>query len=124
MLIIFLITLAVGLLAHWHLKRTYTRHSRCSTRCGYSGAEAAHEILRQVGITNVEVVEHEELLGDHYDPRHRRLVLSSANYHGTSPAALGVAAHECGCLDVCGGVCHFAAPLLLVFVAFDHGEGP
>ena len=56
----------------------------------------AHEILRQAGITNVGIVEHEELLGDHYDPRRKRLVLSSANYHGKSAAALGVAAHECG----------------------------
>jgi len=31
---------------------------------------------------------------DHYDPVHKRLALSSDNYHGTSLAALGVAAHE------------------------------
>jgi len=36
-------------------------------------------------------------LGDHYDPTHKRLVLSSREtFHGTSAAALGVAAHECG----------------------------
>ena len=95
-LILFLITLAIGLLAQWHVKRTYARHSRTPVQSGHTGAEAAHAILRQAGITNVDIVEHEELLGDHYDPRHKRLVLSSANYHGTSAAALGVAAHECG----------------------------
>jgi Zn-dependent membrane protease YugP len=36
------------------------------------------------------------MLGDHYDPVHKRLVLSSENYHGRSLAALGVSAHECG----------------------------
>ena len=96
MLILFLGTMAVGLLAHWHVRRTYARHSRTPTLAGSTGAEAAHEILRQAGISNVEVVEYQEILGDHYDPRRRRLVLSSANYRGTSPAALGVAAHECG----------------------------
>jgi uncharacterized protein len=95
-LLLFLLTLAIGLLAQWHVKRTYARHSRTPVQSGHTGAEAAHEILRQAGITNVTIVEHEELLGDHYDPRHKRLVLSSANYHGTSAAALGVAAHECG----------------------------
>jgi hypothetical protein len=95
-LILFLLTLAIGLLAQWHVKRAYARHSRTPVQSGYAGAEAAREILRQAGIANVDVVEHEELLGDHYDPRHKRLVLSSANYHGTSAAALGVAAHECG----------------------------
>ena len=95
-LLLFLLTLAIGLLAQWHVKRTYARHSRTPTAGGYTGAEAAHAILRQAGITNVTIIEHEELLGDHYDPKRKRLVLSSANYHGTSAAALGVAAHECG----------------------------
>ena len=96
LLLVFLFTLAIGLLAQWHVKRTYARHLRTPVQSGYTGAEAAHEILRQAGITNVGIVEHEELLGDHYDPRRKRLVLSSANYHGKSAAALGVAAHECG----------------------------
>jgi len=95
-LLLFLITLTIGLLAQWHVKRVYARHSRTPVLSGYTGAKAAQEILRQAGITNVSIVEHEELLGDHYDPRHKRLVLSSANYHGASAAALGVAAHECG----------------------------
>ena len=95
-LALFLLTLAIGLLAQWHVKRAYARHSRTPVQSGYTGAEAAHEILRQAGIANVEIVEHEELLGDHYDPLRKRLVLSRANYHGISAAALGVAAHECG----------------------------
>lgn len=96
MLIVFLCTLAIGLLAQWHVRRTYARHSRTPTLSGCTGAQAARNILRQAGISNVDIVEHEELLGDHYDPLRKRLVLSSANYHGTSAAALGVAAHECG----------------------------
>jgi len=95
-LLIFLLTLAIGLLAQWHVKRTYARHLRTPVQSGLTGAEAAAAILRQAGITNVSIYEHEELLGDHYDPKRKRLVLSSANFHGTSAAALGVAAHECG----------------------------
>lgn len=95
-LLLFLGTLAIGLLAQWHVKRTYAAHSRTPTAGGHTGAEVAHEILREAGIRDVEIVEHDELLGDHYDPRHKRLVLSSANFHGSSAAALGVAAHECG----------------------------
>ncbi len=44
----------------------------------------------------MEIVEQDGLLGDHYDPMHHRLVLSTENFHGHSAAALGVAAHECG----------------------------
>lgn len=96
MLTLFLCTLAIGLLAHWHVRRTYARHNKVATLSGYSGAAAAAELLRQAGVNDVAIVEHEEPLGDHYDPAAKRLVLSSANYHGTTPAALGVAAHECG----------------------------
>lgn len=94
--ILFIFTLVIALLAQWRVKRAYAWHSRTPVQSGFTGAQAAQEILRQAGITNVSMVEHEELLGDHYDPRRRRLVLSSANYRGTSAAALGVAAHECG----------------------------
>ena len=89
-LISFTVTMAVGFLAHWHVRRTYSRHGHTCTIAGYTGVEAAPEILRQVGISNAKLVEHDEFLGDHCDPGHRRLALSSANYHANSPTALGV----------------------------------
>jgi Zn-dependent membrane protease YugP len=52
--------------------------------------------MESAGITDVEIVEVEGMLSDHYDPSNRRLALSPDNYHGTSLAALGVAAHEAG----------------------------
>ena len=96
MILIFVLTMAIALLAQWHVKRVYHRYSRIPSAAGYTGAEVAREILRTAGIRDVSIHEHEELLGDHYDPMRKRLVLSSANYHGTSLAAIGVAAHECG----------------------------
>lgn len=96
MLLLFLGTLAISLGAHFYLKRIYARHSQGRVLSGYTGAEVAQAILSRAGIQDVSIHEHNAMLGDHYDPMHKRLVLSSANYHGTSPAALGVAAHECG----------------------------
>jgi hypothetical protein len=52
--------------------------------------------MRSAGITDVEITETDGRLTDHYDPREKRLVLSSENYRGTSLAAVGVAAHEAG----------------------------
>jgi Zn-dependent membrane protease YugP len=52
--------------------------------------------MESAGIHDVEIVEVEGQLSDHYDPAHKRLALSSDNYRGTSLAALGVAAHESG----------------------------
>src|SRR5258708_40372353 len=78
------------------VRQVYGEFSQLPASAGLTGAEPAATILRQEGISNVEIVEHDEALGDHYDPARKRLVLSRDNFHGTSAAALGVAAHECG----------------------------
>jgi len=96
LILIFLGTLGISLLAMWRVKATYAKYSDFPAASGYTGAEAAAQILEAAGIHDVEIHEHEESLGDHYDPIHRRLVLSSQNYRTGSAAALGVAAHECG----------------------------
>ena len=96
MLWIFLLTMAIALLAQWQVRRMYARYSRVPAASGATGREVAQQILSAAGIRNVSIVEHNAMLGDYYDPLHRRLVLSSANYHGTSVAALGIAAHESG----------------------------
>jgi Zn-dependent membrane protease YugP len=88
--------MALSLWAAARVKSVYRRYSQVPVRSGLTGAEAADRILRTAGIRDVEIVEHDEMLGDHYDPMKKRLVLSRENYHGSSPAALGVAAHECG----------------------------
>ncbi len=96
LLILFIGTLALSLFAAARVKSVYHRHSRGTVLSGLSGGQAAALILRQAGINDVEITHHDEMLGDHYDPLRKRLVLSSQNYFGSSPAALGVAAHECG----------------------------
>ena len=74
----------------------YNKNLQIPSRGHITGAEAADAVMRRAGITDVEIVEVGGQLTDHYDPTHKRLALSSDNYHGTSLAALGVAAHESG----------------------------
>jgi Zn-dependent membrane protease YugP len=95
-IVLFAITMLISLCATIRVKRVYARWSQVRASSGIRGAEVAAQILDRAGIHDVEIVEHDELLGDHYDPVRKRLVLSSQNYHGDSLAALGVAAHECG----------------------------
>jgi uncharacterized protein len=95
-IILFAATMLISLWATIRVKRVYGRWSEVKASSGLTGAEVAASILDRSGIHDVEIVEHDEMLGDHYDPVRKRLVLSSQNYHGTSVAALGVAAHECG----------------------------
>ncbi|MBS0656891.1 MAG: zinc metallopeptidase [Verrucomicrobia bacterium] len=93
---LFVFTMALSLWATWRVKRTVMKYSEVPAASGHTGAQTAAAILAAAQIRDVEIVEEEGFLGDHYDPINKRLVLSSENYHGTSTAALGIAAHECG----------------------------
>ena len=59
-------------------------------------ANAAREILEAAQIHDVDVVETNDFLGDHYDPANKKLCLSSNVFNTPSVAALGIAAHETG----------------------------
>jgi Zn-dependent membrane protease YugP len=74
----------------------YGKNVRIPSRGRITGAEAADAVMRSAGVYGVEIVRVPGQLTDHYDPTHKRLALSEQNYHGTSLAALGVAAHEAG----------------------------
>lgn len=95
-ILIFVGTMVLALVAQAYVKSMFRKYSHVPGSSGYSGAEVAAEILRRNGITDVSIHEHQAFLGDHYDPLHKRLVLSPDVYRGTSLAALGVAAHEAG----------------------------
>jgi len=89
-------TLGLGLLAQLYVKAMLAKYGAIAASSGYTGAEVAAEILRRNGVAGVSIHEHDGFLGDHYDPINRRLVLSRDIFHGTSLAAIGVAAHEAG----------------------------
>ncbi len=89
-------SLALSFIAMARVKSAIGRYSQVPAASGLTGADAARRILSMAGIDHVEVIAQDGMLGDHYDPIHKRLVLSRENYLGRSVAALGVAAHEAG----------------------------
>ena len=82
-LLTFLGTMALSLWAAAKVKIAYAKGSQVPASSGFTGAEAASRILDAAGIRNVQIVEQDGLLGDHYDPMHRRLVLSTQNFTAT-----------------------------------------
>lgn len=86
----------LSLWASMRVKSTFQHYSQVASRSGYSGAEAAHELLARSGIDGVRIEPVQGYLSDHYDPSSRTLRLSPDVYGGRSLAALGVAAHEAG----------------------------
>lgn len=97
-LFLFLIipTVILGIYAQSKVQGAYSKWSRVGSRSRITGREAAQYVLQKAGITDVEITSTRGHLTDHYDPTHKRLVLSQENYDGYSLAALGVAAHEAG----------------------------
>lgn len=96
MLILFIVTMALSGFASLKVRSAYGRYSKVRASSGLTGAEVAQRILDLNNIRDVSIHATQGQLTDHYDPTHRRLVLSEENYYGTSVAALGVAAHEAG----------------------------
>ncbi len=95
-IVLIIIPMLFGLYAQMKIRSAYGKNVQIESRGRIRGAEAALAVMQSAGITDVEIVEVPGELSDHYDPTHKRLALSSDNYHGTSLAALGVAAHEAG----------------------------
>src|SRR5688572_14011911 len=61
-----------------------------------SGAAAARHVLNSAGLHDVGIEQVPGHLSDHYDPRHKVLLLSDEVFHSRSLAAVGIAAHEAG----------------------------
>lgn len=90
------VPLLLGLYAQMRVSGAFGKYKKVRATSNVTGAQAAREILNAAQIHDVEVREINGLLGDHYDPTHKRLCLSSEVYNTPSVAALGIAAHECG----------------------------
>ncbi|MBP5486385.1 MAG: zinc metallopeptidase [Bacteroidales bacterium] len=78
------------------LKSRFTKYSRVPTTTGLTGAEVARKMLRDNGITDVQVTCVRGQLTDHYNPQTKTVNLSESVYDQRSVAAAAVAAHECG----------------------------
>ncbi|MSO21268.1 MAG: zinc metallopeptidase [Acidobacteria bacterium] len=88
--------LLLSLWASFQVKRAFGKYSKVRSMRGMSGAEAAAELLRGAGITDVKIVRHQGMLTDHYNPLTKTLALSEPVYDSDSIAAIGVATHEAG----------------------------
>jgi Zn-dependent membrane protease YugP len=96
MIIVVLPVLVIGGLATLVTKLTFNKYSKVASRRGFTGAQAAAEMLRAAGVGGVSIEVTEGFLGDHYDPMSKTLRLSKNVYASRSLAAVGVACHEAG----------------------------
>lgn len=95
-IIYFIIIMLVPMYFQYRVKSTYNKYSKVRSTSGKTGKQVAEEILAANGIHDVEVLEGQGFLSDHYDPSAKRVVLSPSNYRQPSVAATAIAAHEVG----------------------------
>ena len=88
--------LILGIWAQFRVKGAFRKWGEVRASANITGADCAREILQAAQIHDVQVVETNDFLGDHYDPTSKRLCLSTNVYNTPSVAALGIAAHETG----------------------------
>lgn len=95
-LILVVPVLIISLVASARVNSSFKKYSKVLSSRNLTGAQAAFEVLRHYGITNVQIERVNGNLTDHYDPRTNVIRLSDNVYNSTSVAAIGVACHEAG----------------------------
>src|SRR5271170_3266300 len=95
-IILIVIAMVVGFYAQHRVSSAFNQYSKVRASSNLTGAQVAGEILKAAQIDDVQVVEINGMLGDHYDPTTKRLCLSSETFNTPSVAAAGIAAHETG----------------------------
>ena len=95
-IVLVLPALILSLIASARVNSTFRKYSQTRTLRGMTGADAARAVLIANGVSGVRVEHVAGELTDHYDPKTNAIRLSDAVYAQSSPAAVGVAAHEAG----------------------------
>ncbi|MEP6793141.1 MAG: zinc metallopeptidase [Saprospiraceae bacterium] len=86
----------VGFLVQNQMKSKFRKYGLIPLQNGMTGQQVAAAMLDHYGIHDVNIVQGEGFLSDHYNPSTKTVNLSPDVYNGRSIAAASVAAHECG----------------------------
>ena len=95
----YLILIPAIIIAFWaqfKIDNAYKKYKGGRIASGVRGSEVARSILDGAGLFDVRIERYGKHLGDHYDPSARVIRLSPEVYDGSTVAAAGIAAHECG----------------------------
>ncbi len=93
---LYFLALIIPMIAQIYVTSNYNKYKRINNDKKMTGFDVARMILDKNGLNNMYVVETKGNLTDHYDPKRKIIKLSSEVFHGSSIAAMAVAAHEVG----------------------------
>ena len=86
----------LSMIASARVNSAFKKYSQVFSSRNLTGSQAAFEVLKFYGVTDVKIERVQGNLTDHYDPRVNVIRLSDKVYNSTSVAAIGVACHEAG----------------------------
>lgn len=96
LIIISIVFAGIGWLVSSRLKGKFATYSKMPIQNGMSGRDIASQMLEHYGVRDVQIVQGQGMLTDHYNPQTKTVSLSPDVYNGRSVASAAVAAHECG----------------------------
>ena len=94
--ILIFVVMGVGALVQFLLQSRFKKYGRVRLDSGLTGRQVAEKMLRDNGITDVQVISTTGSLTDHYNPINKTINLSEPVFESNSVAAAAVAAHETG----------------------------
>lgn len=95
-LLFMLPAILLALYAQWRVSSTYRKYARVRNGQGLTGYDVARVLMRNEGLSHVQVEQIPGELTDHYDPRGKVMRLSAGSSQVPSIAAMAVVAHELG----------------------------
>ena len=90
-----IVTLIIGMGASGYVNSQLKKYSKVASSSGLTGAQAAERMLRDNGVTGVQVMCGSEGQ-DHFDPRTNSISLSPSVYNESTVTAYATACHEVG----------------------------
>lgn len=96
LIVIGVVFMIIGSIVSSRLKSKFKEYSQTPLNKNLTGADIARLMLADNGIHDVQVVQVEGKLTDHYNPATKTVSLSPEVYNGRNAAAAAVASHECG----------------------------
>ena len=91
-----ILSILIVSIAQIALRSKYSKYKKIKVESGMTGKEVAERILKENGITDVNIVRISGELSDNYNNKKKLVSLSKDIYDGNSIASVSVAAHECG----------------------------
>jgi Zn-dependent membrane protease YugP len=91
-----ILMMIISMAVQFKLRSKFAQYKQMHLANRLTGREVAEKMLAHHGLSQVQILQIDGELTDHYNPANKTVNLSKEVYYGENAAAAAVAAHECG----------------------------